>query len=923
MTPFGIQTGPAHFQRTVNDILSAGSNRKGSKVRLWDHVLVYIDDIIIYSNSWREHLDHVDGVLGELKASGMTLDPQKCHFGYQSLLILGHKVSRLGMSTHQEKVEGIVAIKTPTNKKGIQQFIGAMQYFSLYVPWYSDIMKPLIRLLRKDVVWNWGEKEQKAFDQAKAVLQAAPIMAFPIPGLGYRLYTDASNYAISGILQQVQPIKIKELKGTKIYERLKDLHKEDQPIPNLCSRMPDGFEKPRPTREWNTQDWEETIVDIERVIAYWSKLLNQAQRNYAVTERELLAVKESLVKFHALLEGEDIINVTDHSALTWTVTYQGISKRLSNWGTYLQAFPGLKIVHKPGRIHSQADTLSRMEREIPHFESPTLDPLKVLELDNLKEDIVQKKWQKYSMTKEKEAQAATLWTSTEIKIHPKLLDIYLKGYEMDKYFQEIVQALRNTEDWRNPKYRNYFFGEDGLLYLLDANEDQRICVPNLLKNEILKEHSKPNIGKHDGVLKETIRFRKKYFWPTMIADIKKYVLSCDICQKIKSKTHKPYGLLRPIPLPIQPFEVVTMDFITDLPASHGYDSVFVVVDKLTKWVILTPCTKKINELETAKMFKKVVICQYGLPKQIISDRDSRWANDFWGNVLNLLGSQRALTTAHHPQADGQTEAINKILEVAIRAFVNKDLNNWAEFLEDFQLAHNSSINTVTDTSPSWLLLHKEISLNDIKPREPLERTNVTKEEAEEFVEQIKLNRELAREAMLIANDLVFGRQNKDRLPMEFQVGDQVLVNPHTLKLTGIWQNQGHKLLPRYEGPFEIIEKHSPTTYTIRLPPDWNIWPTLNIEHLQPYKESPEEFGDREKKEIAPRRKTSKKEWEVKRILKQRKRIYYRKGKRREEIEYQAEWIFPDGTIQATDEWISAKDFRNAREVVAEWKNKRS
>ena len=242
--PFGIQNGPANFQRVMNEVLAE---------YLWLFALVYIDDIITYSVTFEEHLQHVDKVLKAIIKAGLTLAPAKCHLGYQSLLLLGQKVSRLGVSTHKEKVDAIVAIKPPTTVNELQKFNGMMVYFSSYIPWYSEIMLPLTKLTRKDVKWDWTPECQEAFDQAKLVLQSSPILAYPIPGAGYRLYTDASQYAIAGILQQIQPIKVKDLQGTRLYKRLKELHEKGEPIPPLVSKMPEGFEDPRPERLWHSR----------------------------------------------------------------------------------------------------------------------------------------------------------------------------------------------------------------------------------------------------------------------------------------------------------------------------------------------------------------------------------------------------------------------------------------------------------------------------------------------------------------------------------------------------------------------------------------------------------------------------------------------------------------------------------------------
>jgi hypothetical protein len=153
----------------------------------------------------------------------------------------------------------------------------------------------------------------------------------------------------------------------------------------------------------------------------------------------------------------------------------------------------------------------------------------------------------------------------------------------------------------------------------------RVCVPRPLVPKILKEvHHGITGTAHGGNLKTYKRIAQMFYWPKMSTDIKSFVTSCDICQQIKHRRHAPYGMLQPIPIPDQPFEVVTMDFITDLPESNGYNAIFVIIDKLTKYAFFIPCTTQLSEKERAKLFFDNLVCHVGLPRQIISDRDTRW-----------------------------------------------------------------------------------------------------------------------------------------------------------------------------------------------------------------------------------------------------------------------------------------------------------
>src|SRR6202000_1841035 len=175
--PFGYRNGPSVFQRVMQSILSA---------YLWIFTLVYIDDIVVYSKTFEDHLKHVDLVLKAISKAGITLSPPKCHLGFQSLQLLGQRVSRLGLSAHKEKVDAINQLAEPRNVHELQMFLGMMVYFSAYIPFYAWIVAPLFKLLKKETPWQWGEVEQEAFKLSKEVLTNSPVRAYAIPGLGYR-----------------------------------------------------------------------------------------------------------------------------------------------------------------------------------------------------------------------------------------------------------------------------------------------------------------------------------------------------------------------------------------------------------------------------------------------------------------------------------------------------------------------------------------------------------------------------------------------------------------------------------------------------------------------------------------------------------------------------------------------------------------
>lgn len=199
------------------------------------------------------------------------------------------------------------------------------------------------------------------------------------------MYSDACDVGIACILQQIQPIKISDLKGTKIYEHLKDAHDKGQPIPSLVMIISKNVQDVPQIGNWEN-NFDDTIVHIERVISYWSRTLKSAERNYSPTEREALALKDGLVKFQPFIEGEQVIAVTDHAALIWTKTFQNVNQRLLSWGTVFAAYPNLHIVHRAGRVHSNVDPISRLQQRIPYYEAPLPPNHEFTTLSNIQND---------------------------------------------------------------------------------------------------------------------------------------------------------------------------------------------------------------------------------------------------------------------------------------------------------------------------------------------------------------------------------------------------------------------------------------------------------------------------------------------------------------------------------------------------------
>lgn len=505
-----------------------------------------------------------------------------------------------------------------------------------------------------------------------------------------------------------------------------------------------------------------------------------------------------------------------------------------------------------------------------------------------------------------------------LSMNKDIMTKFIEGYQEDPYFQSrYANKIPNHAMVITPSH--FRKGENGLLYFLDANYNAKLCVPRSQVNYVLKWiHDSPFESAHAGIKRFTLRLQELFFWKTLEKDSESYVRTCDVCQKIKTDHQKKIGALRPAHIPSRPFETVSMDLITGLPPSgeEGYTAVLVIVDKLTKFAIVIPTYNQLDQDGFAKLFVENVVNIFGMPQRIICDRDSRWATDFWKSVTRYYGSVLAMSSAHHPQTDGQTEILNALLEQMLRAYVAENRSSWSKWISVLTFAYNSSVHSSSTYSPNFLLLgyHPRLSTaNIVQETDPSSRPFLPSQKAEDFLNSLEVNRNAAKRALVLAQEKQAKAFNKGRrLVPDIKVGDLVLVNPHTLKLVDV-KGTGKKLVQRALGPFEVMEIINPMVYRLRLPKSYPMHPVFNIQHLKKYYPSPESLGERVKLPQTRPHFDEEPEYEVEAILGHRL-TSKATGKRRE---YYIRW---KGYGPESDEWISEDAIRNSPDLKREYLN---
>ncbi|KAJ8454593.1 hypothetical protein ONZ51_g12939 [Trametes cubensis] len=367
--------------------------------------------------------------------------------------------------------------------------------------------------------------------------------------------------------------------------------------------------------------------------------------------------------------------------------------------------------------------------------------------------------------------------------------------------------------------------KDGLIFYRD-----RCYVPadESLRRDLIQQHHDSPAAGHPGKFKTLELLQRSYWWPGMYTMVSRYVEGCATCQQHKPNTHPTTPPPQPIPADnvTRPFQNVTMDLITDLPESHGYDSVLVVVDHgLTKGVIFAPCKKTIDAIGTAALYHRHVYRRFGLPSKIISDRGPQFVSNVTRELGRLLGITLSPSTAYHPQTDGQTERVNQELEVYLRIFCEGRSDEWTEHLVDAEVAHNQRIHSARNASPFYLMMGYEPTLIPIA----YPKTNAP------TVQERLANLQKARDEALAAHELA-RHVMRDRFKgkfAQFKKGQKVWLEGKNLQLA----YASRKLAPKREGPFVITEVLGPVTYRLELPKHWKVHPVFHACFLTPYKEN--------------------------------------------------------------------------------------
>ena len=758
--PFGLCNAPGTFQHFVNDQF---------REYLDEFLVIYLDDLLIYSDTLEEHKRHVRLVLKRLQEAGLYVKPQKCQFHKSKVSFLGFMISAEGIHMNPNKVEAVLGWERPKSAHDIQVFLGFANFYRRFIKNYSKITAVLTNLTRKEVKFKWSPEAEEAFSSLKHAFCTAPILRHFDQTRPAIIEVDASDYAYGGVLSQL----------------------DDEGVLHPC--------------------------------AFISKKFDAAELNYEIYDKEMLAIVKCMYDhWRHYLEGsgQQAQVFTDHKNLLWFTETKVYNRRQARWAEKLSRFD-FTITFRAGVRQGKPDALSRRpdhrlsEREdtlTKKHEFTFLKPhqVKVLETNN---DVYT-----YSVS------AVEM---IPLEIDEDLAKAIKEALPMDPNIGEYLENLLDPDLPREDDTQEFlepFSMQDnlvlrrGLVYIPEKDD---------LKLRILQQcHDSPVAG-HLGQAKTLELVSRNYYWPQMRQYIIRYLKTCDVCARNKTPRHKPHGTLHPLPIPPTAWSSVSMDFIVELPESNGFNAILVCVDRFTKMAHFCPTTTNITSEGTADLYLRYVFKLHGLPTDIVSDRGTQFVSRFSKRLYELCKIKHNKSTAYHPQSDGQTERVNQVLEQYLRIFCDYQQDDWNELLPLAEFSYNNAQHASTLVSPFFANygINPRCSLQVSSPADPAQNPA-----AEELVERIKTIHQQLRENITSAQAKYKDYHDthvKEAPP--FAVGDLVWLSRKNITTTRPSSKLDYKRL----GPYKILEVvgESKMAFKLDLPPQMKIHPVFHASLL--------------------------------------------------------------------------------------------
>ena len=547
------------------------------------------------------------------------------------------------------------------------------------------------------------------------------------------------------------------------------------------------------------------LMQHGKVIAYASRQLRKHEKNYPTHDLELAVVVHALKIWRHYLYGVHVDIYTDHKSLQYIFKQKELNLRQRRWLELLKDYD-VDILYHPGKANVVADALSRKSMG-------SLTDVQPEGRDMVREI------QRLSSLGVRLANSEDSGVSIREVAESSIIDEVKRHQYKDPILAQYRDAALQKE--KTP----FKVTPDGVL-----RYEGRLCVPDTagLRRQVMGEAHSARYSIHPGSTKMYHDLRCLYWWDGMKKDIAEFVAQCPNCQQVKIEHQKPGGLLQEIEIPTWKWEMINMDFITGLPRTQRkYDSIWVIVDRLTKSAHFLPVRTTYSAEDYARLYVREIVRLHGVPTSIISDRGAQFTANFWRSFQKGLGTQVNLSTAFHPQTDGQAERTIQTLEDMLRACIIDFKGSWDDHLPLIEFAYNNSYHSSIQMAPYEALYGR-------KCRSPIGWFDVgeTKLIGPDVIQQAVDKVKLIQERLLAAQSRQKSYADNRRRDLEFQIGDWVFLKVSPMRGVMRFGRKG-KLSPRYIGPYQIVRRIGKVAYELDLPSDLEaVHPVFHVSMLR-------------------------------------------------------------------------------------------
>jgi len=727
----GLVNGPPTFQRTSDVILGD---------ILYVYALCFFDDNLIYSGSFTDHLEHLDEVFSRFDEAGFTFHPKKIQLCRRRLRYLGFIIEPGKVSPDPEKVLKIRQFPPPKDITELRRFLGCLSYYRRFIEKFAVLASPLYKLTSTKSEYLWTSECQTGFESLKAALCDFTQVYLPDLDREFIITCDASRIAVAAILSQEK----------------------------------DGVRYP---------------------IFFSSRALKPAEKNYSVSEIELLAILFGINKYRQYIELTHFVIETDHRAISFLSNLKDPTGRLARWFMVLQSH-NFTVKYKPGNssVMKTADALSRVEQ--------------AFFMDEINDTLSRKAFI--------ESQDSDEFLS---KIKRHLKGDYSLGHTDGRKIGAIARTALLVEDGLLLKYvgpKGKIWENEGLYY--------RVWVPMSLRENVISEFHDKDLAAHLGRRKTYAKLEQRVYWNGMHKDVEAYVRKCVKC--VQSKT--PHII--PVPgRPVEstgPWEVLSVDLMG--PYTKGTKQsrvILVMVDIFTKWVEIFPLREG-NTRKIVERFKEVFL-RMGFPKTIISDNGTQFSSKLYADWTQSMGIQAYYISPYHAQAN-PTERYNQTIKSMIRALMNKS-NDWDKSLQEIAFSLRTATNRATEFTPAYLVFGRELRYPfDNKINQDISKLSETKD----IQERLLMVHNIAKDNMLQSQYQSLAYKNKNAKERTFEVGQVVWYRTHILSDASKGVTAG--LMPKLEGPFEITTKVTDHVFHLKHTETGGVVNRVHINDIAPY-----------------------------------------------------------------------------------------